>query len=82
MEKVRVLSRVEEPTDWSSGMVVVPKKKKDPRICVDLTNLNESVCEQILGSLGGAKVFSDADVGFWQIPLAEESRKLMTLTGN
>lgn len=30
--------------------------------------------------LGGAKVFSDANMGFWQIPLLEGSRKLTTLT--
>lgn len=60
MEKIGVISRVEEPTDWCLGMVVVPKKNSDPRICVDLTKLNESVrrekyilpsVEQSLGSL-------------------------------
>ena len=89
MEKIGVISRVEEPTDWCSGMVVVPKKNSDPRICVDLTKLNESVrrekyilpsVEQTLGSLAGAVIFSklDANMGFWQIPLAEESAKLTT----
>lgn len=43
MERIGVISRVEEPTDWCSGMVVVPKKTADPRICVDHTKLNESV---------------------------------------
>lgn len=89
MVKIGVISRVEEPTDWCSGMVVVPKKTADPRICVDLTKLNESVCrekyilpsvEQTLGSLVGAVIFSKLDVnmGFWQIPLAKESAKLTT----
>ena len=89
MEKMGVINRVEEPTDWCSGMVVVPKKNDEPRICVDLTKLNESVCrekyilplvEQTLGSLTGARIFSklDANMGFWQIPLVEETAKLTT----
>uniref|UniRef100_A0A3B1J669 ribonuclease H n=1 Tax=Astyanax mexicanus TaxID=7994 RepID=A0A3B1J669_ASTMX len=90
MEKLGVISKVEEPTEWCSGIVVVPKKSGDnPRICVDLTKLNESVqrekyilpsVEQTLGSLAGAKIFSklDANMGFWQIPLAPDSAKLTT----
>ena len=57
------------------------------RICVDLTKLNESVCrkrhqlpalEQTLAQIAGAQVFSklDANSGFWQIPLSEESALL------
>ena len=38
MEKLGVISHVDEPTDWCSGMVMVPKD-----ICVDLTKLNQSV---------------------------------------
>ena len=32
-----------QPTDWCSAMVVVPKNDGRVRICVDLTKLNESV---------------------------------------
>ena len=28
MEELGIISRVEEPTDWCAGMVVVPKKKQ------------------------------------------------------
>ena len=43
MEKSGVISRVEGPTEWCAGMVVVPKKQSDSvRICVDLKPLNES----------------------------------------
>ncbi|KAG7456360.1 hypothetical protein JOB18_014194, partial [Solea senegalensis] len=41
-----VICRVEEPTDWCAGMVVVPKKTGSVHICVDLTKLNESVCRE------------------------------------
>lgn len=85
MEQLGVITRIEEPTDWCCGMVVAPKKAKDEvRICVDLTPLNEAVCrekfilpsvDQTLGMLAGAQLFTklDANMGFWQIPLAKES---------
>ncbi len=89
METLGVISRVEEPTDWCAGMVVVPKKSGAVRICVDLSKFNESVrrekyilpsVEQTLGMLAGAQIFSklDANMGFWQIPLAEESARYTT----
>lgn len=86
MERLGVISCVEEPTDWCAGMVVVPKKNRES---VRLTGLNVYVCrekyilpsvEQSLGMLAGAKKFSklDANMGFWQIPLTEESAKYTT----
>ena len=67
MERSGIISRVDEPTDWCSGMVIVPKSDGRVRICVDLSKLNESVkrnrhilpsVEQSLAQLGGATVFS------------------------
>ena len=89
MEKLGVISKVTTPTEWCAGMVVVPKPNGTVRICVDLTKLNQSVCrerhilpsvEQVLAQIGNAKVFSklDANSGFWQIELAQESAKLTT----
>ena len=89
MEDLGVISKVEQPTDWCAGMVTVPKPNDEVRICVDLTKLNKSVrrekhmlpsVEHTLGQLEGAKVFSklDANSGFWQIPLSEDSRLLTT----
>lgn len=86
MEDLRVIARVDEPTEWCSGMVVVPKKNGRVRIYVDF---NQNVCqerhimpdvEQTLAQLAGAKVFLklDANSGFWQIPLSPESAKLTT----
>ncbi|KAK0135573.1 Transposon Ty3-I Gag-Pol polyprotein [Merluccius polli] len=82
MEALGVISQVEKPTDWCTGIVVMPKKDNKVRLCVELTGLNQYVCrekyilpsvEQSLGKLAGAKVFSklDANMGFWQIPLTE-----------
>ena len=75
MESMGVISKVDEPTPWCAGMVVVPKKSGDIRICVDLKPLNESVLREVhplpkvdetLAQLSGARVFSklDANSGF------------------
>ena len=89
MEKAGVISKVTEPTPWCAGMVVVPKKSGNVRICVDLKPLNKSVQREVhpipkvdetLAQLSGAKIFSklDANSGFWQIPLSRRSRLLTT----
>ena len=89
MERLGVIKKIEEPTEWCAGMVVVPKSDRRVRICVDLTKLNESVrrerhqlpaVDQTLAQLAGARVFTklDANSGFWQIPLAKESSRLTT----
>ena len=89
MERGGVISKVDDPTPWCAGMVVVPKKSGAIRICVDLKKLNESVLREVhpllrvdetSALLAGATVFSklDANSGFWQIPLAKESRLLTT----
>ena len=70
-------------------MVPVQKKNEQVHICVDLTQLNESVkrelhplpvVEHVLAQLAGAKVFSklDANSGFYQIPLEPRLAKLTT----
>ena len=68
-------------------MVVVPIPSGACRICVDYRQLNERVLIEVhllpkvdvtLAQLAGATTFSklDANSGFWQIPLSEESRSL------
>ena len=46
MEKMGVISRISEPTDWCTGMVVVPEANGKVRTCVDLTHLNNNVCRE------------------------------------
>ena len=46
MEHLGVISRIEEPTAWCTGMVVVLKGDGSVRICVDLTRLNQPVCRE------------------------------------
>lgn len=89
METDGVISKVNEPTDWCAGMVVVPKPDGRVRICVDLTKLNRYVkrerhilpsVDHVLGQIGDAKFFSklDANSGFWQIEMSPETAKLTT----
>ena len=89
MQRLGVISPVQEHTPWSAAMVVVPKDSGAVRICVDLKPLNESVLREVypmpkvdttLAQLSGAKLFSklDANSGFWQISLSEESKLLTT----
>ena len=89
MENLGVISRVTEPTPWCAAMVVVPKASGAVQICVDMKPLNENVLREVhpmpkvdttLAQLTSATVFSklDANSGFWQIPLAKDSRLLTT----
>ena len=41
MEENGVIFRVDQPTDWCAGMVVVPEPNNKIPICVDLIHLNE-----------------------------------------
>jgi len=87
--RAKVLKKVTEPSEWVSNLVVVEKKNKDLRICIDPTHLNKAIrrphyqmptIESILPNLVNAKYFTvlDASDGFWQVRLDEESSKLTT----
>ena len=87
MIKTDVISPVTEPTDWCSALVPVLKQSGKVRICVDLQPLNRAVKREVhplssvqtsLAKLKNAQVMTklDANSGFWQIPLDEESKLL------
>ena len=89
MERLGVIAKVEEPTEWCAPCIVVPKKNGKLRVCIDFTNLNKSVKreyhplptqEETLSELGNSKIFSklDANSGYWQMQLHENSQKLTT----
>ena len=90
MASAGVIEAVDEPTDWCAPIVVVPKQSGDVRICVDLTKLNEAVrrenyiipkVESTLASIaskGHIYTKLDANSGFHQVVLSEDSARLTT----
>ena len=76
MQSLGVITKVDYPTPWCMGMVVVPKRSGEIRICMDLKPLNLNVLREVhtlpavdetLAQLAGVAVFSklDAYSGFW-----------------
>ena len=89
MEKLDVIEKVEEPTDWVNSMVTIVKPNGSLRICIDPRDLNMAVkrdyypmstIDDIVTRMPNAKVFSvlDASSGFWQLKLDTPSAKLCT----
>ncbi|KMQ82026.1 reverse ribonuclease integrase, partial [Lasius niger] len=89
MEKTGVI----EPSrsSWSSPVVVVRKKDGKPRFCIDFRRVN-NVTEKdayplpqvtaTLDKLRGARYLTTLDLksGYWQVPLAPESRPITAFT--
>lgn len=89
MEKMGVIKKVDEPTDWVNSMVVVEKRSGKLRVCLDPHDLNKVIqrphyplktLDDILPQLNGARYFTkmDATSGFWAINLKNESSLLTT----
>jgi hypothetical protein len=88
MVSLGVIAKQEKPTPWVNSMTVVRKPGKI-RICIDPTKLNQAIrraqhptttIEEISARMPGAKFFSkiDANAGYWQIQLDDESSKICT----
>lgn len=89
LEKMRVIEKVTEPTEWVNSLVVVEKPNKDVRLCLDPRDLNKSVLrehypmktvEEVAAKVSTAKMYSvlDASNGYWQIKLSKDSQKYTT----
>ena len=89
MEKLGVIVRQEEPTEWVNSLVVVPKPTGAVRLCIDPRDLNLAIkrphypmktIDEVASRLQGAKFFSimDAASAFWQLNLDDESSRLCT----
>ena len=85
MEKLGVIRKAEEPTEWDSSLVVVEKPNGKVRLSLDPRDLNKAiqrehypmrtVKDEVAAELNDAKVFSvlDATSGFWHIKLDKKS---------
>jgi len=72
-------------SEWSAPIVVVQKKDKSLRICVDYRRLNSLSemdaypmprIDEVIDRLGAASFISTMDLnrGYWQVPLSPESK--------
>lgn len=84
-----VISTITELTDSVSPTVIAPKPNNKICLCVNLSGLNHCMkhehfpippTEETFAKLKGVTVFSKLDVnlGFYQVKLAEDSKKLTT----
>lgn len=89
LEQIGVLSKVDQPTDWTSQFVATTKKSGEMRICIDPKPLNEAlkreryqlpVLDELLPELSESRVFTKVDLSsaFWHLELDEESSLLTT----
>ena len=89
IERNGVIKRIEEPTDWVNSLVLVEKPDGSLGICLDPRDLNKAIkrehyqlpkFDEIASRLTGATRFTklDANKGYCQIPLDEQSSKLTT----
>ena len=89
MVKMEIITPIEEPTDWVSSLVIVEKPSGQLRIGLDPQHLSQTIkrpnfvmptAEEILAQLSNAKFFTklDTSIAYWQIPVDDESSKLLT----
>lgn len=87
MEALGIIKKADSPREWVSGLVIIEKKDKSLRLCMDPQELNKNIIreqfliptlEEISPKLKGKKYFTVLDFkeGFYQIPLTEEVSKL------
>ena len=80
MERLNVIEKVQEATEWVNSMVVITKPNGKLRICIDPRDLNKVIkreyypmrmIEEIAAHMPNAKFFSvlDASSGYWQVQL-------------
>lgn len=91
MEKLEIIEKIKEPTEYVSNIVIVKKPNGKIRICLDPNNLNKNIkrehfklptFEEVSSKMAGSTVFSklDASTAFFQVKLEPESAKLCTFT--
>lgn len=89
LTEANVISKIETPTDWVNSLVIVEKKDKSLRLCLDPKELNQHILrdyksiptpEEISSKLHGKSIFSVIDMAdcYWHITLDEPSSLLCT----
>ena len=84
LERKDIITKVEEPVDWVSNLVIVEKPNNTLRLCLEPPYLNQAIerenfkppsFETISNTLNGCKVFSVVDMSksYWHQKLTEKS---------
>ena len=84
MEKLDIIEKISEPTDWVNSLVIVSKPNGKLRICIDPRDLNRAIkcqhfllllAENLFAQMSAAKYFDKRDMSnaYWQIRVDEES---------
>ena len=88
---MEIITKVDDPTDWISSLVVTTKRNGKVRLCIDPKPLNNALkrnhyplptIEDMLPLLSDAKLFTvlDARNGFWHVQLDTDSSYLTTFS--
>ena len=78
MEKLDIIEKISEPTDWVNSLVIVSKPNGKLRICIDPRDLNRAIkcqhfqlllAENLFAQMSVAKYFDKLDMSnaYWQI---------------
>lgn len=84
-----IVEPVNEPAEWTSPLICVPKGQKDIRICIDMRQANKAIMrvnhlmptmEMIRDKIRGCVIFSKLDItnAYHHILLDENSRHITT----
>ena len=84
---MKIITLVEEPTDWVNSFVLVKEMNGNFQFCLDPCQLNQAnkrlhntmlITKEVLAEMSNATVFAmlDASNAYWQIPVDEGSSKL------
>ena len=91
LSNMEIITKVDDPTDWISSLVVTTKRNGKVRLCIDPKPLNNALkrnhyplptIEDVLPLLSDAKLFTvlDARNGFWHVQLDTDSSYLTTFS--
>lgn len=87
--RAKVITPVQDPTDWVNSLVITEKKIEALRVCLDPRELNKAIKRQhfsiptpddVRWKLAGKSIFTilDEKDGYWQVKLDEPSSMMCT----
>ncbi|KAK2712932.1 hypothetical protein QYM36_011582 [Artemia franciscana] len=89
MERNRIIEKVTEPIEWVNSIMMMKKKNRIVRLCIDPVDLYKCIkcpnypiptLKDITAKLHGVKLFSkmDSQSGYWSLVLPETTSEVTT----